>query len=360
MTFVIDVCSILICYAVLISYLTISDALILLTLHYKSATSQSRRDEYTADRKYYKSYFGLTAVPTDIPTDALSVEIDNNRITKIEANAFSQLSQCTRLSLLHNQISEVEPGAFNGLIALNLLSLESNQITALEVGTFDGLTALEFLYLDRNRLEKINANIFSGLKRCTVLRLNNNRIGEIESDGFAGLRNVTHLFLLSNRLTMLKVGMFNGLVVDILAFRNNDISSIEDYAFANLKMMRSLSLGDNALKVLSPGMFSGLDSLEILDLNANPLTTLPAGVFNHLPRPLTISITLHDYDGNTPLQCDAALCWLRQEELQGTIVWHDSQPICANEIEWSNWSCHETGKLSQATLFALSNLPCFL
>ena len=89
--------------------------MILLTQQYKSATSQ--RDEYTADRKYYKISLGLTVVPTDIPTDALWVRLQYNRIIRLEVNAFNQLSQCTELNLGYNQISEVEPGAFNGLIA---------------------------------------------------------------------------------------------------------------------------------------------------------------------------------------------------------------------------------------------------
>ena len=99
---------------------------------------------------------------------------------------------------------------------------------------------------------------------------------------------------------------------------------------------------------MSSGMLSGLDSLETLNLAEHLLTTLPGDAFKHLPRPLTIGL------GDSPLQCDAALCWLRQEELQGTIVWHDSQPICGNEIEWGNWSCDETGNMALAPLFTLS------
>ena len=101
-----------------------------------STIGQQSRDEYTAERKYYKSYIGLTAVPIDIPTDALSVRIDNNKIAKLEVNAFNQLSQCTELTLVSNEISEVEPGAFNGLIALTWLDLDNNQISELEAETF--------------------------------------------------------------------------------------------------------------------------------------------------------------------------------------------------------------------------------
>ena len=161
----------MICSVVLISYLTILDVLILLTQQYKSTIGQDPRNEYTSDRKYYKVSLGLTAIPSDIPTDALSVAIENNRISKIESNVFYQLSECTSLGLSSNQISEVKPGAFNGLIVLARLFLENNQISEFEAGTFNGLTAVILLRLSNNRLEKINANIFSDLMRCDTLHL---------------------------------------------------------------------------------------------------------------------------------------------------------------------------------------------
>ena len=146
--------------------------------------------------------------------------------------------------------------------------------------------------------------------------------------------------------------MLNGLViVHSLDLNHNDINSIEDYAFASLKKMEYLALSDNALDVLSPEIFSGLDSLQRLILTDNPLTTLPTDAFNHLHRPLFIEMS------ELRLQCDAALCWLKQEELQGTVILEHYQPICANEIQWGNWRCDGvTGNGSQASVFPLSNL----
>ena len=83
----------------------------------------SQRDEYTSYRKYYKVNLGLTAIPTDIPADALEVYITSNDITKIEANVFSELSQCRRLYLRFNDIIDLEPAAFNGLTSLLVLDL---------------------------------------------------------------------------------------------------------------------------------------------------------------------------------------------------------------------------------------------
>ena len=130
--------------------------------------------------------------------------------------------------------------------------------------------------------------------------------------------------------------MFQGLVsLEYLEIHFNIISFIEDNTFANLMRLKELNLAVNRLESLGPGIFCGLDSLSWLDLRENRLTTLPVDVFNHLPHPLQLKLN------NNSLQCDAALCWLRQEELNGTITWYPfgGRPICANEVSWEKWRC---------------------
>ena len=86
------------------------------------------RDEYTSEKIYFKEGLGLTNIPTDIPLDALQVYLRNNRFTILEANIFSNLSQCSSLRLYGNEISEIKPGAFNGLRALIHLGSGSNNL----------------------------------------------------------------------------------------------------------------------------------------------------------------------------------------------------------------------------------------
>ena len=75
-------------------------------------------DIYTPGRKYYKTHLSLSEIPDDIPTDAVQVFMYYNRITRIQANVFSELSQCTTVELYHNHITTIEAGAFNGLTVL--------------------------------------------------------------------------------------------------------------------------------------------------------------------------------------------------------------------------------------------------
>ena len=115
----------------------------------------------------------------------------------------------------------------------------------------------------------------------------------------------------------------------------------------------SLQLSGNDLETLNEGMFYGLSSLRVLYLEGNDLKHLPVDVFTHLPRPLKLELhkdrqNLRKYN---PLQCDADLCWLRQEELQGSITWYSRFSLhklrCANGIDWDSWDCDLTLKHSR-------------
>ena len=267
---------------------------------------------------------GLTAIPTDIPYNALSLSITKNRIDKTEVNAFSDLRQCTSVVLTYNWVLDAEPGAFNGLTAV---------------------TTFQFCY---NRLGRLFTNMFLDLVSCTTLDLYDNRIIEIESGSFNGVSHVTYLRLYNNEIKSLKVGTFEGLVdVTRIELYYNRINSIQDNAFTNLKKLRILDLKRNDLGSVRKGMFSGLESLTDLYLYGNRLSTLPGNVFDHLPSPLKLALRepSYQYPLDIPLKCDRNLCWLKQKEQQGSIRWYSSQykARCADGVNWDTWECEETG-----------------
>ena len=289
-------------------YLIISGILVVLTHQYKSTVGQS-------GQKYFKWDNRLTEIPADIPPGVVEVTIYSQSITTIKTNTFLQLSQCARLRL-GPKIFEIESGAFNGLTALTYLSLGY-------------------------RLERLYINMFSGISSCEILDLGRNQISEIEPGSFSKMNNLDTLYLNSNSLTTLKAGTFQGLLsARTLILENNTIKLIKEDAFISLKTIEKLDLSRNLLEILNPVTFCGLDSLRRLSLKRNRLTTLSADVFNHLPRPLSLDLT-----GNQ-LECNATLCWLKQEELDGTITWNDDVynflPKCANEENWHTWYCSKT------------------
>ena len=139
----------------------------------------------------------------------------------------------------------------------------------------------------------------------------------------------------------------------------NPIIKIEDDAFVNLSNLEVLSLRKNELVVLCKRAFRGLNSLRTLLLEGNHLTTLPEDVFSHLPRPIQLGVSdiVHrplDYRRwDNPMECGPELCWLKEEEIQGTITWfatyswYHHRPMCKRRgyATWRQFSCDEPGNL---------------
>ena len=201
------------------------------------------------------------------------------------------------------EITQIEPGAFNGLVSIQTIYLGYNRITTIP----DDIPAdVIWVYINSNAITRIPANIFSHLSQCTHLDLSRNQITDIEPGAFNGLISVRRIDLGHNRMKMI------------------------------------LGLSQNSLTILPTDELNRLQSLKELELSYNRLTTLPADVFSHIPRPLELAVH------NNPLICDAALCWLKQEELQGTITGTSAfaslKTPCANGVDWETWVCTVPGK----------------
>uniref|UniRef100_A0A3B1INU7 LRRCT domain-containing protein n=1 Tax=Astyanax mexicanus TaxID=7994 RepID=A0A3B1INU7_ASTMX len=83
----------------------------------------------------------------------------DNMLTRLEENAFSNLTNVRLLVLSRNQLSRVSPGAFNGLTSLEEISLHTNQLATIEEGVFRGLPKL----LQNNSLPHLKQEILDGL-----------------------------------------------------------------------------------------------------------------------------------------------------------------------------------------------------
>ncbi len=150
---------------------------------------------------------GLTQVPSDIPAQAVKVELNNNRIEVIIQNSFSNLSACEELHLYQNKIHTIENGAWNGLVSLRELRLESNQIEVVRQNSFSNLSACEVLYLSNNKIHTIENGAFNGLDNLKELRLHSNKISTLPRTVFVsehpsniGLSLYSNPFVCNNTL----------------------------------------------------------------------------------------------------------------------------------------------------------------
>ena len=163
----------------------------------------------SSSSEYWMQLCSLTAVPQDIPAEAVEVDLSINQISDIPEGALSHLSHCARLNLYGNRLTELRPGMFQGLRALETLALSRNRITTIQPRTFQELRALVYLDLGSNRITTIQPHTFQGLRALEGLYLSSNDITTIQPRTFAGLKQLRTLWLHSNKLTTCEEAWFD-------------------------------------------------------------------------------------------------------------------------------------------------------
>ncbi|KAJ0003525.1 hypothetical protein NQD34_008623 [Periophthalmus magnuspinnatus] len=116
----------------------------------------------------------LSRIPSEVPSSALSLEVTNNNIQKIQQSDFCGLNGLQSLDLEQNQISYIEDGAFSRLPNLSWLNLSCNRLTHLTDNMFKGLFSVSILNLANNQIESISKFVFGPLKNLQKLDLSRN------------------------------------------------------------------------------------------------------------------------------------------------------------------------------------------
>ncbi len=103
--------------------------------------SKNKVYRWGGDKDSWEAGEGLTEVPSDIPGEAVEVDLEYNQIEVIREGNFSHLvSKCKELLLQYNKIGTIEIGAWDGLISLKQLDLGHNEIKVLPQGSFSHLS----------------------------------------------------------------------------------------------------------------------------------------------------------------------------------------------------------------------------
>ena len=120
-------------------------SLVLMTCCFHHAATSCSQSCYcteseTGGKTVRCSNLRLTEVPQDLPNDTRRVYLDNNLITSVPSDTFSDLPLLTELDLSHNELAQLEAGAFRGLgHSLHFLDLSSNKLVTFDPNAFEGL-----------------------------------------------------------------------------------------------------------------------------------------------------------------------------------------------------------------------------
>lgn len=173
----------------------------------------------------------LTAIPDDVPKNAISLDLSSNDLLKINRTDLSGLSKLIYLGIVLNSISHIDDGAFADLVELTDLDIRYNDLTNLTDHMFQGLSKLVRLSLSRNKITNISPLAFQPLVSLQKVELNLNNLHHIT--------DIMPILQLPN-LYELEAGsnMFTSFDSDDLPFNKSNLRTLQ----FNLNPLRKFSI----------------------------------------------------------------------------------------------------------------------
>ena len=136
-------------------------------------------------------------------TKLVSLNFANNDVTTVESNAFSS-NLLEVLDLSGNELESINGGLdfssviTNKWITLRALNISNNKITRLEANAFAGLTNIEQIFIQKNRVETIEVTSFSGCTKLTEIDLGGNQLETLKIGTFENLPALKSITLVGN------------------------------------------------------------------------------------------------------------------------------------------------------------------
>ncbi|KAI4903405.1 hypothetical protein NFI96_033069, partial [Prochilodus magdalenae] len=221
----------------------------------------------------------LRYVPKDLPSALYRLHLKNNKLEKIPAGAFENLSQLRELYLQNNLLSNdgMDNNTFSHLTSLEYLDLSNNNLTEVPSGL---PRSIVLLHLEKNSINRIPADALTPIRNLQYLLLHNNRLRarSIDWKAFHGLKRLHTLHMYNNLLERVPRGLPRR--AKTLMILHNMISEIGRDDLNTLHTLTELNLSYNRLtsSKLHPEAFRKLRVLESLDLSGNRLQSLPLGL----------------------------------------------------------------------------------
>ncbi|KAI9562947.1 hypothetical protein GHT06_010403 [Daphnia sinensis] len=218
------------------------------------------------------------------------LSLHNNRISRLDAALFSDLTNLQILRLDGNMLETLPDGVFNSLPHLHTLILSRNRLTRLDGQLMANLHSLSILALDNNLIERIDAEALSNTTQLQDLNLSGNNLPSVPP-ALAALTRLQSLDLGENRLVGFDYAVLDGMKeLSSLRLLDNHIGNISRNTFASLPSLRILNLSKNQIAAVEEGAFGQNPLLQAVRLDANELTDL-TGLFHSLPNLVWLNVS---------------------------------------------------------------------
>ncbi|EGD82035.1 TKL protein kinase [Salpingoeca rosetta] len=218
-------------------------------------------------------------------TSLVELDLDRNKIPRIQADAFEDLTALRELFLDSNIIRAIPTGAFHSLKHLTWLELGANPIQHLHAHVFAGLTQLHTLKVGGTLLTSLPPTIFQTNRRLNDVVLEGNLLTSLPGSIFAGLTSLRHLSLRNNRLTSLQPALFRDLVsLSTLRLNDNKLTALPDRLLDSCYRLKWLYCDNNRLSGLSPDLFAHTPNLRVVTFENNRLRHVDGLFDTEFPR----------------------------------------------------------------------------
>lgn len=222
-----------------------------------------------------------------------TLDLTNNRLCDVYSEFMNCLGGSLRkLYLSSNNITRLENQAFGDLSLLEELKIDHNQIAMTRRRAFYGLDNLHILDLSYNKIEVLQNEQFANLRHLRVLKLNNNNIRSLFHDIFQNTF-IEHLDLSCNEIVILPSLALSeiGFTLRSLHIGGNLIASLDDVMFMGISYILDIDLSHNRFKKLPENIFQSSRQLQSVDLSDNNLVVDLDAVFRRTPNLMSLKIT---------------------------------------------------------------------
>lgn len=158
---------------------------------YWSGTISPANHEFYFNRN---SISAIKYVPIFVNTLVI-LNFDDNLISFIEHNAFTNLKSLQNVSISKNYLLNISANNFNSLFSLKYLNLSWNRIESIEQNSFINLNKLIALDVSFNRLKSFEPNVFRGLSGVQDLNLVSAVSFQLNSLSLSHLTNIGNIYL---------------------------------------------------------------------------------------------------------------------------------------------------------------------
>lgn len=224
------------------------------------------------------SDLGLDKVPKDLPPDTTLLDLQNNKIAKINDGDFKNLKNLHTLILVNNKINTITPGAFTPLVKLERLYLSKNLLKELPSKM---PKTLQELRVHENEITKVMKSVFNGLNQMIVIELGTNPLKSsgIENGAFQGMKKLSYLRIADTNITTIPRDLPPSLTE--LHLDGNKITRVDAASLKGLNNLAKLGLGFNSISAVENGSLANTPHLRELHLNNNKLIKVPGGLAEH-------------------------------------------------------------------------------